>query len=56
MEKRAFRLPGFLALVLLLAAMAALVWWGFAGAGLTSDQREMRVAIGSVQRACSWCW
>jgi regulator of protease activity HflC (stomatin/prohibitin superfamily) len=46
MEKRAFRLPGFLALVLLLAAMAALVWWGFAGEGLTSDQREIRVAIG----------
>jgi regulator of protease activity HflC (stomatin/prohibitin superfamily) len=31
MEKKAFRVPGFVALALLLAAAAALVWWGFTG-------------------------
>ncbi|HLT12097.1 MAG TPA: SPFH domain-containing protein [Micromonosporaceae bacterium] len=46
MEKRAFRMPGFLALVLLLAAAGALVWWAFTGPYGASEQAEGRIAIG----------
>jgi len=46
MERRAFRVPGFLMLVVLLAGAGALVWWGLDTQGLTSEQAEARVAIG----------
>jgi len=46
MERRAFRGPGFLMLVVLLAGAGALVWWGLDLAGLTSEQAEARAAIG----------
>jgi regulator of protease activity HflC (stomatin/prohibitin superfamily) len=46
MEKKAFRVPGFVALALLLAAAAALVWWGFTGEGGITDEQEGRIAIG----------
>jgi len=46
MERRAFRGPGFLMLVVLLAGAGALVWWGLDLRGLTSEQAEARAAIG----------
>lgn len=46
MERRAFRLPGFLALALLLAAAGALVWWALTGPDGVSEQAEGRIAIG----------
>lgn len=46
MERRAFRVPGFLMLVVLLAGAGALVWWGLDLRGLTSEQAEARAAIG----------
>jgi len=46
MEKKAFRVPGFVALALLLAAAAALVWWGFTGERPITDENVGRVALG----------
>jgi regulator of protease activity HflC (stomatin/prohibitin superfamily) len=46
MEKKAFRVPGFVALALLLAAAAALVWWGFTGERPITEENVDRVALG----------
>jgi regulator of protease activity HflC (stomatin/prohibitin superfamily) len=51
MEKKAFRVPGFVVLVLLLAAVGALIWWSFTGEGLTSEQQAARIAIGITAAA-----
>ncbi len=51
MERRAFRVPGFLMLVVLLAGAGALVWWGLQAEGLTSEQAEGRLAVGLTAAA-----
>jgi regulator of protease activity HflC (stomatin/prohibitin superfamily) len=48
MEKKAFRVPGFVALALLLAAAAALVWWGFAVEGPITDEDAPRILTGII--------
>ena len=45
MEKKAFRVPGFLALVLLLAAAGALIWWGLTWEGRSTAEQEAWTVI-----------
>jgi regulator of protease activity HflC (stomatin/prohibitin superfamily) len=45
MERRTFRLPGFLTLLVLLALAAWAVWWAFQNEGRSADEAGVRAVI-----------
>src|SRR5690348_3318795 len=52
MERRTFRLPGFLMLLVLLAGIAATVWYGASASG--EPRSDNRIAIAVIVASLLW--